>query len=142
MDTATLDQFRYLVEQTIDDKKPEDWGSYNLGMATSINYFLQHQVNEKMKTYTAGRLPPLEKKVVAFLAKNPRKTPTEIAQNIDIENRRQISNLLRSLRAKQLISFIEIGKNRWYDVTQAGKQAYEQFVAAEESSVDSASENK
>ena len=136
-DAASLDRLRYGLEQTLDGKKPDNWGSYNLGMAKALNYFLQYQTTEKMKATTAEVLPPLEKKVVLYLAQAPQSKPTEIAKKLEIASRQQISNLLRSLRAKQLIDFTEIGKNRWYVLTQAGIQAYEQIKGSEELSVTS-----
>ncbi|THF72464.1 winged helix-turn-helix domain-containing protein [Cohnella fermenti] len=131
---SDLDALRYALEQTIDGERPENWSSYNLGMAKSMNYFLQYQTEQKIKEHTLGALPPLERRVIVQLAKTPKSTPTEIAGELGMHNRQQISNLLRSLRAKRLVDYTEIGKRRWYSLTLAGSQAYEQIKGSEQHS--------
>lgn len=130
-DASTLDKWRYGLELTLPNRQPQDWSSYNMGMAQSIVYFLQHQTSEKMRTHTISALQPLEKKIVLLLAQAPRSTPTQLASRLEL-TRQQTSNLLRSLRSKKIVEYMEAGKSRWYSLTESGSIAYEQFKGQEE----------
>lgn len=130
-DASTLDKWRYGLELTLPSRQPQDWSSYNMGMAQSIVYFLQHQTSEKMRKHTISLLQPLEKKIITLLAQAPESTPTQLASWLEL-TRQQTSNLLRSLRSKKLVEYMEAGKRRWYSLTEAGSIAYEQFKGQEE----------
>ncbi|TBL70549.1 winged helix-turn-helix domain-containing protein [Paenibacillus thalictri] len=134
-DLPELDRLRFQLEESIEGRLPEDWSSYNLGMAQVLQYMLHHDVIAKQQQFTFKALAPLEKKVIDFLAHHPKSTPTELAGGLELSSRQQISNLLRSLRSKKLIEYLEIGKNRWYSLSQIGELAHAAHQAQDELSV-------
>ncbi|WP_309119925.1 helix-turn-helix domain-containing protein [Paenibacillus sp.] len=133
-DPIELDQVRLLLEYGMEDEKPADLKSYNLGMARTIVNFLQHHIFEKQKEISVMALPQLERDVLMAIGATPDITPKQIADRLRIENRQQVSNLLRSLRMKQFVRYIEAGKYHLYRLTRSGQQQYERLKAAEEPS--------
>lgn len=136
VNAADLDRVRMDLERTIEDREPEDLESYNLGMAKTLVHMMQYLIVSKHQLDLAETLPPLELKVIRCLGQTERSTPTQIALKLELPNRQQATNLLRSLRAKKLVSYVEHGKNHWYRLTTAGKKALQNsFRASEEQAV-------
>ncbi len=133
-DPTALDRIRLELEYSVEDDVPADWGSYNLGMARTIGLLLQHEVIEKQKKLDLRSLSGLERQIIKALGHVSELTPSQLRERIGIDNRQQVSNLLRALRAKELVHFVEVGKYHWYKLTRDGRKYYEQLKAEEETS--------
>ncbi len=131
-DTNEMDAIRVRLEQTIGDKRPDDLYSYNLGMANAAALMLRHSVKQKQLDRTMRTLPALEGSVVKQLERHPRATPTALSQLVGVTNRQQMSNLLRSLKAKGFVHCDEEGKHRYYSLTSQGRQFVEWQAANNE----------
>ncbi|WP_127579451.1 hypothetical protein [Paenibacillus koleovorans] len=134
LDLQMLDRIRLQMEYALEDDRPESMRSYNLGMARMITHYLHHEIQGKQQQVTINSLPNLERKMIAALGTKEQATPTQLAIEVGIDNPQQRSNLLRSLRAKDLVQYMGIGKNRFYSLTRTGMLVFERLRAMGETS--------
>jgi len=122
-DTSTLDNIRYLLEQTIYDERPSDLQSFNLGLAHGISQMIIYWMALEQFVKTCLSLSLHEKSVLFCLAANPRITPMEIMVSTHSSELEIVTYSLRQLRNKELVSYWEAGSHRWYSLTSSGEKA-------------------
>jgi len=95
---------------------------YNIGMARGLLVLIEELITLCQLDLTIMNLTGLEKSVLACIAEQPRITPTEILKKLEKDNRQQMSNILRSLKARHLVDSYEAGRHNWYNLTPEGYQ--------------------
>jgi len=95
---------------------------YNIGMARGLLVLIEELITLCQLDLTIMNLTGLEKSVLACIAEKPRITPTEILKRLEKDNRQQMSNILRSLKARHLVDSYEAGRHNWYNLTPEGYQ--------------------
>lgn len=98
---------------------------YNIGMARGLLALIHDSIMLCQMDLTVMNLTGLEKSVLACIARQPRITPTEILKQLEKDNRQQMSNILRGLKARHLVDSYEAGRHNWYSLTQEGYQVIE-----------------
>lgn len=131
-DLRTLDEIRYRLELETGAFAAAEPGSYALGMAHGLMRLLGYTIAARKTTEGTATLSPLEQNVIGLLAKQPDLTPSEMMPLLGVDNRQQMTNYLRKLRTKQLVTCWEAGKYRWYKLTPAGEQAARLLRGGEE----------
>ena len=119
-DRQELDEIRYRLEQTVAAEKPADAASYYLGVAQGMLDWLNVSLHIMIEEDMQASLSDLERQLLQCIAENSRITPSQIMKAAHIDNKQHVSNLLSKLRAKELVSYWQAGKNRWYKVTNLG----------------------
>jgi len=100
-----------------------EWAKdYNIGMARGLLVLIEELIVLCQLDLTIMNLTGLEKSVLACIAEQPRITPTEILKKLAKDNRQQMSNILRSLKARHLVDSYEAGRHNWYNLTPEGYQ--------------------
>jgi DNA-binding MarR family transcriptional regulator len=129
---SILDTIRYKMEQSIGRERPEDAKSYTLGMAHGFMQMLNYWSILHQQEETTAKLTEIEKCVLREVAAHPNITPSQIMHHLQLENRQHMSNLLRKLRAKELVQYWEAGKYHYYSVTSLGQRVAEMLIGQEE----------
>lgn len=105
---------------------------YNIGIARGLLALINDIIMLCQLDLTVMNLTGLEKSVLACIAKQPRITPTEILKKLEKDNRQQMSNILRGLKARHLVDAYEAGRHNWYNLTQEGYQIIDYINKDEE----------
>lgn len=120
----------------------EEWAKdYNIGMARGLLVLIEELITLCQLDLTIMNLTGLEKSVLACIAEQPRITPTEILKKLEKDNRQQMSNILRSLKARHLVDSYEAGRHNWYNLTPEGYQIISCIHQDEEAAVAENTEN-
>lgn len=133
-DYAAMEEVRYRLERTLVKEEPSDLTSYYLGIARGMADWMSICSHAGKSEEITSALPELEEQLLRCVANHPRITPSEIRERLHIENKQHISNVLSKLRAKELVSYWQVGKNRWYTVTEFGKRVLASLRTREEQS--------
>lgn len=131
-DRSTLDEVRYRLERAIVKEKPADWYSYCLGIAQGMVDWMNASAQAAKSEELTAALPELERQLLRCIAEHPHITPSDIMKRVRMENKQHVSNLLGKLRAKELVHCQQVGKYRWYTVTELGQAALDGLKTKEE----------
>ena len=133
-DFATVKEIKDKLEKITYKYSIVDKTSFLLGKMYSIielvdNLLIPIELEKKLNS-----ISDWEKRVLQYIYISYKITPKEITQKFRV-NKQQISNILSSLRLKDLVTVKPYGRHRWYSVTPIGQEVLKKASQREQKKI-------